>query len=146
MRRRLERIVVLHQAQRHAKRSPELRASRIVDLGNILRQLIALQERRNRHRFLRFLVDHHRHPRPAIRMASAGELAPVVVRILGVHHVGPVAERAHELNREPVAGGHAEAGLILYVVGQVRQRVALRLAAFVGDGFVAAGETKPAGS
>src|SRR5208282_6759990 len=65
---------------------------------------------------------------------------PIVVLILGVHYVGPVAERAHETDWKPVAGGNAEAGLILYVVGQVRQRVTLRLAAFVGDGFVSAGE------
>ena len=140
MRRRLERIVVLHQAQRHANTGPELAARRIVDLGDVFRQLIALQERRDRNRFLGFLVDHDRHAGPAIRVAAAGELAPVVVGVVGVHQVGPVAEGAHEADGEPVAGGFAEAGLILHVVRQMRQRVALRLAAVVGDGFVAAGE------
>ena len=43
-------------------------------------------------------------------------------------------------DREPVAHRLAQPGLILHVVRQVRQRVALRLAAIVRDRFVAAGE------
>ena len=41
---------------------------------------------------------------------------------------------------EPVAGGLAHAGLVLHVVREVRERVALCLAALVGDVLVAAGE------
>ena len=41
---------------------------------------------------------------------------------------------------EPVAGGLAETGLVRHVVREVRERVALRVAALVGDGLVAAGE------
>ena len=57
-----------------------------------------------------------------------------------VDEVGPVGEGAHEGDREPVAHRLAEAGLVLHVVRQVRQRVALRRAALVGDLLVAAGE------
>ena len=71
-------------------------------------------------------------------MAAAGQLAPIRVR--PVDQIGEIGERAHEGDREPVANGLAEAGLILHVVRQVRQRVALGLAALIGDGFVAAGE------
>ncbi len=118
----------------------QLAASRIVDLGNVLGQLIALQERGHRDRFLGFLVDHDGHAGTAIRMAAAAQLAPIVVGVVDVHQVGPIGERSHERNREPVASGLAQASLILHVVRQVRQRVALRFAAIVGDGFVAAGE------
>ena len=45
-----------------------------------------------------------------------------------------------KLNREPVAGRFAQAGLTFHVVREMRQRVALRLAAIVGDGFVASGK------
>ena len=76
-------------------RHPELAARRIVDLGNVFRELVAIQERRDRHRFLGFLVDHHRHADPAIRVAAAAELAPVVFAV-GVHQIGPIAEGAHE--------------------------------------------------
>src|SRR5438874_5117443 len=57
-----------------------------------------------------------------------------------MHQIGPVAEGGHERNREPVALGFAKAGLTFYVVGEMRKRVALRFAAIVGDGFVAASE------
>ncbi len=57
-----------------------------------------------------------------------------------MHEVGPIAEGAHEADGEPVAAGFAQAGLIFYVVRQVRERVALGLAAVVGDGFVASGK------
>jgi len=57
-----------------------------------------------------------------------------------VHQVGPIAEGAHETYWEPVAAWLAQAGLIFYVVAKMRERVALGLAAVVGDGFVAAGE------
>ena len=71
-------------------------------------------------------------------MTAARELAPLRVR--SVHHVGPVGEGAHEGDREPVARRLAEGGLLLHVVRQVRQRVALRPTPLVRDLFVAAGE------
>ena len=77
-------------------------------------------------------------PMPQFGMAAAGELAPVAVG--SVDEVGPVGEGGHEGDGEPVAGGLAEAGLVLDVVREVREGVALRLAALVGDVFVAAGE------
>ena len=75
---------------------------------------------------------------PQFGMAAAAQLAPIRVR--PVHQVGEIGERAHEGNREPVAHRLAQPGLVLHVVRQVRQRVALGLAALVGDGFIAAGE------
>src|SRR5207248_4219680 len=60
--------------------------------------------------------------------------------VVDVHQVGPIAKGRHERNGEPVAGGFAQAGLTLYIVGQVRERVALRHPALVGDGFIATGK------
>ncbi len=57
-----------------------------------------------------------------------------------LRQVRPVGEGAHERDREPVAGRLADAGLVLHVVREVRQRVALRRAAFRRDFLVAAGE------
>ena len=54
--------------------------------------------------------------------------------------VGPVGEAAHERDREPVADRLADAGLVLHVVREVRQRVALRGAALRRHFLVAAGE------
>src|SRR5258708_8802057 len=71
-------------------------------------------------------------------MASAACLSPLCVGTM--HQVRPVRECRHEGDREPVARWLAEACLVLDVVCQVAKRVALRLAAVVGDFFVAAGE------
>ena len=90
------------------------------------------------HGLLGFLVDHHRHADAAVRMAAARQVAPF--RSWSVDEVRPVGEGAHEGDREPVAHRLSDAGLILHVVRQVRQRVALRSAALVGDELVAAGE------
>src|SRR5439155_2600678 len=57
-----------------------------------------------------------------------------------VGHIRPIGEAAHERNRKPVADRFADAGLVLYIVRQVRQRVALRRAAFGRHFLVAAGE------
>ena len=138
MRRRLERVVVAHQRQRHADDREPLAARRVVDAGDVLRQLGGVQERRDRHRFLGFLVDHQRHADAAVRVAAAGQVSPVGGG--AVHQVGPVAERAGERNREPVARRFADARLVLHVVRQVRQRVALRRAALRRHLLVAAGE------
>ena len=101
-------------------------------------ELLALEERGHRHGFLGFLVDHDGHADAAVRVAAARELAPL--GLLAVREVGPVAERAHERDREPVAHRLAEARLLLHVVRQVRQRVPLRVPALVGDLLVSAGE------
>ena len=138
MRRRLERVVVAQQRQRHAGNRQPLAARGVVDDRDVLRELIGLEERGDRRRFLGFLVDHHRHADAAVRVAAAGQLAPVAIR--PVHQVGPVGERRHERDREPVAQRLADAGLVLHVVRQVRQRVALRLPALGRDLLVAAGE------
>ena len=71
-------------------------------------------------------------------MTAAVQLAKVGLR--AVHEVGPVGKRPHERDREPVPDGLANARLVLDVVRQVRQRVALGVAAFRRDGLVAAGE------
>ena len=94
-------------------------------LGDVLGQLVGIEERGDRNGFLGFLVDHQRHADAAVRVAAAGELAPVAVG--SVDQVGPVGEGGHEGDGEPVAGGLAEAGLVLDVVRQVGQGVALRL-------------------
>ncbi len=101
-------------------------------------KLIGMQERGHRNVFLGFLVAHDRHADAAVRMAAAAQLSPI--RRRPVNQVGEIGEGAHEADGEPVANGFANADLVLHVVRQMRKRVALRLAAFVGDGFVAPGE------
>ena len=79
--------------------------------------------------------------RPCPRRSSDGSRSSTGPnRLRAVHQVAPIGERGHEGNREPVARRLAQAGLVLHVVRQVRERVALRGAALVGHGFVAAGE------
>ncbi len=106
--------------------------------AKVLRQRVGLDERRERHRLLGLLVDHHRHADAAVRVTAAGEVAPLRGR--PVHKVRPVGERPHEGDREPVADRLADLHLVLHVVRQVRQRVALRGAALRGDLLVAARE------
>ena len=138
VRRRLERVVVAHQRQRHADDRERLAARPVVDLGHVPGQLVGVEERGDRHRFLRFLVDHDRHADAAVRVAAARQLAELAIR--SVDDVGPVGEGGHERDREPVADRLADAGLVLHVVRQMRQRVALRFAALDGHLLVAAGE------
>ena len=71
-------------------------------------------------------------------MAPARQLAEFLLG--AVRDVGPVGEAAHERDREPVARRFAEPGLVLHVVREVRQRVALRRAPLRRHLFVAAGE------
>ena len=124
VRRRRERVVVPHQRDRHADDRQELAAARVVHLREIFRQLLGVEERRDRDRFLRLLVDHHRHADAAVRVAAARKVAPL--RVGPVNRVGPVGEGAHERDGEPVAHRLAQTRLVLHVVRQVRQRVALR--------------------
>ena len=77
MRRRLERVVVLHQRQRHAEHRQSAAARGVVDVTQVLGELIGVQERRDRHGLLRFLVDHDGHADAAVGVAAAGEVAPL---------------------------------------------------------------------
>src|SRR5262249_36106435 len=86
----------------------------------------------------RFLVDHHGHSDSAIRVAAAADLTPVV--LWSVNLIRPVRECAHKRDREPVANRLADSGLILDIVGEMRQSIALRKSSLVRHRFVAAGE------
>src|SRR5579883_609121 len=79
VRRRFPRVVVAQKRERDANNRQELTAGRIVDLGHVLRQSVGVQEGGDRHSLLGFLVNHQRHTDAAVRVASAGELAPVGV-------------------------------------------------------------------
>ena len=136
--RRLERVVVLHQRQRHTYRRQEFAPAGVVDVFQILGDRLRVEERRDRDGLLRLLVDHHRHADAAVRVAPAREIAPFRAR--PVYEVSPVGERAHERDREPVAHRLAETNLLLDVVRQVRERVALRGAAIVRHFFIASRE------
>ena len=50
-----------------------------------------------------------------------------------MHEIRPVGERPHEGDGEPVAGRLADPGLVLHVVRQMRERVALGVSTLVGD-------------
>src|SRR5471030_375540 len=58
----------------------------------------------------------------------------------GPYQIAPVGESGHEGDGEPIADGLAHSGLVLHIMRQVGKRVALRGAAVVGDGLIAAGE------
>src|SRR6202044_659330 len=113
-------------------------ASRIVDLGHVARQAVSVEEGSHRNGFLGFLVDHQRHADAAVGMTAAGELAPIGVGT--VYQVRPDGEGAHKADGEPIAGGLAQPGLVLDVVGHVAEGVALRYTALVADILVTAGE------
>ena len=51
--------------------------------GDVLGEPIRVQEGGDGHSFLGLLVDHQRHADAAVRVASAGELAPVVRPVRG---------------------------------------------------------------
>src|SRR5689334_25437719 len=85
-----------------------------------------------------FLVAHDRHADTAVRMAAATELAPIGVR--SMRQISKIGKRTHEADREPIAHRFANADLILYIVRQVRQRVALRFSAIIRYGFITAGK------
>jgi len=131
-------VVVAQKRERDADDGEELAAGGVVDAGDVLGELHGVEERGDGNGFLGLLVDHQRHADAAVRVASAGELAPLVVR--SVYEVGPVGEGGHEGDGEPVAGALTEASLVADVVREVRQGVALRCAALVRNLFVAAGE------
>src|SRR5215469_4899511 len=97
-----------------------------------------MEECRYGNGFLRLLVAHDGHANSAIRMASATELAPI--RGWAMHQIREIGKCTQEADREPVTNWLADARLSLHVVRQVRKRVALRFAAFVGHGFVATRE------
>ena len=105
---------------------------------DVLDQPRDIEEFRHRNRFLGLLVDHDRRPDAAIRMATAGHLAPVAVRPVG--QVGEIRKRAEQRQGEPVAVWLGEAHLFLHVIGQVRQSVALAEPPFGARFFVAARE------
>ncbi len=104
-----------------------------------LAKLLGVQERGDRHGFLGLLVDHHRHADAAVRVAAAAQLSPIGLSAPCTRSAQSEKVLMKEM-REPVARRLAEARLVLHVVRQVRQRVALRCAALVGDFLVAAGE------
>ena len=116
VRRRLHRIVVAHQSEADANHRQELSASRIVDLGHVARQTVSVEEGGDGNSFLGFLVDHQRHADAAVRVASAGELAPLVVRPVNI--VRPVRKSAHKADREPVADRLAQPRLVLHIMRQ----------------------------
>ena len=74
---RLERIVVAQQREAEADDREPLAAGCVVYLGQILGNLVHVEEGGDGSGFLGFLVDHQRHADAAVGVASAGELAPL---------------------------------------------------------------------
>src|SRR5205814_3550471 len=65
-----KRVVIAHQRQGHAEKRQLASACRIVQLGNVLRQLLQFQESWNRHRLFGLLVNHHGSADTAVGMRS----------------------------------------------------------------------------
>src|SRR6266481_4101846 len=135
---RLERIIIARQGQGHAKHREETSTACVVHLGHVFGDAVTIQERRNGDGFFRFLIDHHSHAYAAIRVASAAELSPI--RTGTMNQIGPVREGGHKRNGKPVTLGLAQARLVLYIMRQMAQRIALRVTAIFCDFLVAPGK------
>src|ERR1044072_3990238 len=57
-----------------------------------------------------------------------------------MHEVRKIGERAHQRKWEPISGWFGDTNLILYVVGQMRQRIPLLQSTLRGNLFVTTGE------
>src|SRR5437773_2224774 len=68
-------------------------------------------------------------------MASTRKLSPISAG--AVDEIGPIAKRRGKRDWEPISSWLADAGLLCHIARQMRQRIALRSATFVSDGFVA---------
>src|SRR6185312_11326474 len=128
------RLVVANERERRADDSQDLAARCVVDLGDVLGETVGVEEGGDGDCFLGLLVDHQRHADAAVGVATAGELTPVVLG--SVNEIGPVGEGGHEADGEPVARGLTETGLVADVVREVREGVALRVTALVGNRFI----------
>jgi len=113
-------------------------AGRVGDSRNVPHQPRAVDEPRHGRPLLGFLVNHQRCAYAAVRVAAAGERAPL--RFRPVHQVGETRECADEGNREPVARRFDLAYLLADVLRQVRKRVALAMPALGRNVFVAPGK------
>src|SRR5690606_21135758 len=54
--------------------------------------------------------------------------------------IGEVSKGSHQRQRKPVSQRFGKPGLLLYIVGQMRKRVALSHATLVGDHLIAPGK------
>src|SRR5438445_13135787 len=104
-----------------------LTPSSVGNSGNVIRELFGIQEAWNGRPFLRLLIAHQRSTHAAVRVAAAGERAPI--RLLPLDHVRESGKRADKRNREPVARRLAFAHLAADVLLKVRGRVAVAEAA-----------------
>src|SRR5204863_768051 len=102
---------------------------------NVFRELFGIQEARNGRPFLRLLIDHQRSTYATVRVAAAGERAPI--RLLPLDHVRESGKRADKRNWEPVARRLDFARLAADVPRKVRKRVALPQATFRSNVLVA---------
>ncbi len=71
-------------------------------------------------------------------MATAGNLPPLSLRTM--YQIRKVSKRAHQRKREPVACRFSDTDLVLHVMREVRQRVALLQTTLLSNLFVATGE------
>src|ERR1051325_4142655 len=89
--RRLQRIVVSQQRERHADDREEWSTSGIVYGFKIAGELFGVEKCCHRHGFFSELIDHHCHPGAAVWMTTARKLPPL--RFRAMHQVGPIRER-----------------------------------------------------
>src|SRR5208282_1118754 len=133
-----ERVIVLQESHSHHEVREFLAASRVGDGGDVLGELDGIKEARNGRPFLGVLVDHHGGADAAVRVAAAGERAPL--GFVALHHVRESCERADERDGEPIASGFDLTYLSADVFREMRKRVALAETALRSDVFIATGE------
>src|SRR6266700_31403 len=129
--RSLERVIVLQEREGHHEVRETLAAGGVGDGGDVLDELRSIQEARDWRPLLGLLVDHHGRAHAAVRVAAAGERAPL--RFGTVNEVREASEGADEGNWEPVARGFDLADLPADILGEVGKGVALAEAALRSD-------------
>src|SRR5260370_33205151 len=117
--RSLERVIVLQEGKGHHEVRQTLAARGVRDGGDVLDELGSIQEARDRRPLLGLLVDHHGGAYAAIRMAAAGERAPL--RFGARNEVREATEGAGKGDWEQVAGGFAFAHLLATALGTMRE-------------------------
>src|SRR6185436_2368515 len=138
LRRRLVRVVVLQKRQTHHDVRNPLAARCVGDLLHVSDETRNMQKLRHRTHLFVFLVDHHRRADATVRVASAGDLSPFGVWTM--YKIRKVSKRSHQRQREPIARRFSDTNLVLHIVREVRQRVALLQTTLRSDLFVATGE------
>src|SRR6185369_147655 len=94
LRRRLVWIVVFQEREPHHEVRHPLAARRVRDLLHVFDETRNVQELRHRTHLFEFLIDHHRGSDTAVRVTTAGNLAPL--GLWTMYEIREVCEGSHQ--------------------------------------------------